>query len=129
MALNLLELKHEIKEIGRDALSPEHRHMLTVESGLTDAVIAGRGYRTVTRKAELKDLGFSETQHQVPGLLIPIYNAHGEVSLYQTRPNCPRIKKGKHIKYETLAGSHMVVDCHPSMRLRLLDPSVPLWIT
>ena len=59
--------------------------MLAVESGLSSEVIVARHYQTVTTKAELKSRGFSYSQCRVPTLLIPIYNVHGELTLYQAR--------------------------------------------
>ena len=103
--------------------------MLTVESGLSSEVIVARHYQTVTTKADLKSRGFADSQLRVPTLLIPIYSVHGELALYQARPDEPRIKNGKAIKYETLAGGRMVLDCHPSIRHQLANPNVPLWIT
>ena len=110
-------------------LSEGHWHMLTVESGLSSEVIVARHYQTVTTKADLKSRGFSDSQLRVPTLLIPIYDVHGELALYQARPDEPRIKNGRPIKYETLSGGRMVLDCHPSIRHQLANPTVPLWIT
>ena len=67
--------------------------------------IAERGYKTVTTKAALKDLGFSANQQLVPALLIPISNVHGEVAGYQSRPDKPRVRDGKPVKYETWPAS------------------------
>ena len=106
-----------------------HKKMLVEESGISLEVVQKRGYRTVETKAELKRLGFSEAQCGVPGLLIPIWGPLGEIVLYQYRPDIPRIREGKPVKYEAPSGSRMVLDVHPSMRDKLGDPSVPLWIT
>ncbi len=106
-----------------------HKKMLIEESGISLDVIERRGYRTVEKKAELKRLGFSDAQCGVPGLLIPIYGPSGEVVLYQYRPDEPRIKDGKPVKYETPSGSRMTLDVHPFARKMLGDPSVPLLIT
>ena len=110
-------------------LSDSHWQMLIKESGIQPETVAARGYRTVTKKSQLKDLGFKDCQCGVPALVIPVYSPFGEFALYQARPDTPRIKAGKPIKYETLAGSRMVLDCHPSLRHRLRDPAIPLWIT
>ncbi len=110
-------------------LSDNHRRMLTEESGIAPEVIEVRGYRTVHKKAELKRLGFSEAQCGVPGLLIPIRSPAGEIVLYQYRPDAPRIKDGKPVKYETPSGSRMALDVHPFARGMLGDPSVPLFVT
>jgi Domain of unknown function (DUF3854) len=115
---------------GRGRLSPSHRRMLFEESGIGARVVVKRGYRTVTRKAELERLGFGRSQRNVPALLMPIYSPTGEIVLYQSRPNEPRIgKRGKPIKYETPSGVSMALDVHPFCRERLGDPTAPLFIT
>ena len=73
-------------------LSKEHRTMLEAESGIRPDVIETRGYRTVTDAAELKRLDFSPKQQSVPALLIPIFSPTGEVKLYQSRPDTPRLE-------------------------------------
>ena len=77
----------------------------------------------------MKELGFADSQARVPALLIPIYNVLGDVVLYQARPNVPRIKDGKALKYETPAKARMALDVPPAARPKLGDPSVPLGIT
>jgi len=103
--------------------------MLEQESSIRPKVIEARRYRTVEKKAELERLGFGRAQRNVPGLLLPIYGPGGEISLYQFRPDEPRIKDGKPVKYETPGGSRMALDVHPFAREKLGDPSVPLFIT
>ncbi len=115
--------------MGSDALSPAHLHMLRVESGIKDEVIAARGYVTVTRKPELTRLGFSEAQAQVPGLLTPVWTVDGEVGNHQLRPDVPRLLKGKAVKYETPWRSRMRLDINPLARAWLRDMSRPLFIT
>jgi hypothetical protein len=44
--------------------------MLREESGISEEVIAARGYRTVTDHTDLSALGFSSRQLRVPGLLL-----------------------------------------------------------
>jgi hypothetical protein len=111
-------------------LYERHRRMLLEESGIEPVVAEARRYRTVEKKVELERLGFARAQCSVPALLIPIYSTRGEISTYQVRPDEPRInQEGKPVKYETPIGSRMALDVHPSMRDKLGDPSVPLWIT
>jgi hypothetical protein len=112
-----------------DCLSDKHLKMLTEESGISEEVIDARGYRTVGKKVELESLGFSKAQRNVPGMLIPIWGPHGEKVLYQYRPDEPRIKDGKPVKYETPPGSRMMLDVHPFAREMLSDPAVPLLVT
>src|SRR5215203_598010 len=111
-------------------LSPAHKQMLFKESVIDARVAVKRGYRTVTRKAELERLGFGRHQRNVPALLVPIYGLAGEISLYQLRPDEPRIgKRGKPVKYETPTGASMALDVHPVCQNRLGDPKTPLFIT
>lgn len=111
------------------SLAEHHERTLTEESGINPDVVEARRYRTVKKKAELKGLGFSDTQRTVPGLLIPVYSPSGEIATYQYRPDEPRIKDGKPVRYETPSGTRMVLDVHPFAQEMLVDPSVPLLIT
>jgi hypothetical protein len=114
----------------RKVLASHHETMLREESAITQEVIEARGYRTVETKSELQRLGFSNSQRNVPGILIPVYSPTGEIATYQYRPDLPRIDKdGKSVKYETPSGSRLVLDVHPFARERLGNPSVPLFIT
>lgn len=110
-------------------LSTAHRRSLVEESGISVEVVRERGYRTETVRARLTELGFSRNQSRVPALLIPVHTVHGEIGLYQARPDRPRIVKGKSIKYETPYRSRMVLDCHPAVRSMLGDPTIPLLVT
>lgn len=123
------------------SLSEKHLTMLRDESGIADAVIAARGYRTVTDAEELRTLGFSPAQCRVPGLLLPLHTTDGGNGLYVYRPDNPRVHvdkakrepDGSHpnkaIKYETPKGTGVRLDCPPACQPRLADPRVPLWIT
>lgn len=110
-------------------LLKHHETMLLDESAIAPEIVEERGYRSVEKKAKLKDLGFSEAQCNVPGLLIPVWGVNGEIATYQYRPDQPRIRDGKPAKYETPPGSRMVLDAHPRARKMLGDPKVPLLIT
>jgi Domain of unknown function (DUF3854) len=112
-----------------NSLAAHHRAMLEQESSITPEVIERRGYRTVKTKADLERLGFGRPQRNVPGLLLPIHGPGGEISLYQFRPDEPRIKDGRPVKYETPGGSRMALDAHPFAREKLGDPSVPVFVT
>ena len=112
-----------------EILSSKHEAMLLAESGIDPRLVASRGYRTVGTKAELERLGFGRSQRNVPGLLLPIHGPLGGIVSYQFRPDEPRIKDGRPVKYETLVGSRMVLDVHPETRDKLADPSVPLFVT
>jgi Domain of unknown function (DUF3854) len=115
---------------GHGRLSPAHKRMLFEESAIGARVAVKRGYRTVPSKAELEGLGFGRAQRSVPALLMPIHGPAGEIVLYQSRPDEPRIgKRGKPIKYETPSGAGVALDVHPFSRERLGDPTTPLFVT
>ena len=121
------------------ALSPAHQAIITASS-ISPEVAAARGYRSIPAGPEgigqLATLGFDSYQRRAPALLIPIYGVSGELVTYQIRPDNPRLKKskgkpgaGKALKYETPAGSRMVLDVPRAAHAQLKDPTVPLWIT
>lgn len=110
-------------------LSERHLTMLRDESGISNETLDARGCRTVNTKAVLKQRGFSDAQCNVPALLFPVWSVHGEIATYQARPDEPRLKNGKPIKYETPAGARLSVDVPPSVRGWLGDPRRPLFIT
>ncbi|MGH7169634.1 MAG: DUF3854 domain-containing protein, partial [Gemmataceae bacterium] len=110
-------------------LSAEHAALLAA-SAIDKEVIKARGYWTANAQADLLHLGFKLHQCQVPALVIPIRNVHGEISLYQSRPDEPRLgKNGKTIKYETPCGGRLVLDVPLMARPDLDDPKIPLFIT
>lgn len=76
--------------MGPDSLSAEHRRALLQGSAISPEVIAARGYRTVTCRKDLEDLGFngfSPAQQRVPGLLIPLHSPDSTPAGYQFRPD------------------------------------------
>lgn len=113
----------------RDKALLLHHEAMLHSSGISLEVAAARGYRSVTSCAELERLGFASKQRGVPSLLVPIYNVHGELAMYQSRPDSPRVQDGKAVKYETPFKARMCLDVHPSVREKLKDPQWPLFIT
>ncbi|MEZ4503005.1 MAG: DUF3854 domain-containing protein [Dehalococcoidia bacterium] len=113
---------------GQSTLAAHHREVLQ-SSGLDNVSIEERGYFTAERKSQLADLGFSRAQQLVPALVLPVISPHGEVVLYQARPDRPRVKNAKAVKYETLPGASMALDVPPRSRPLLGDPSIPLFVT
>lgn len=104
--------------------------MLVEESGIRPEVIAVRGYRTVTQKRQLEELGFAPAQRRVPTLILPIHGVGGQVVNHQSRPDAPRRgRDGQVIKYETPRGSHMMLDVPPVVHHLLPNPKVPLFVT
>ena len=110
-------------------LSAEHSRMLSEASGISDAVIAARGYRTASKKTQLQGLGFPASQRIVPALVLPVFNVHGELSTYQIRPDVPRFMNGRLVKYETPRGTQMTLDVSPTIREHIRDPTIPLFVT
>jgi len=109
-------------------LLPQHAELISA-SGISPEVAQTRGYRSVTSKSELRQLGFSAVQCRVPALLVPVWGVTGEVANYQARPDVPRIKDAKALRYETPANTKMVLDVHPHARQWLGDPGRPLFVT
>ncbi len=110
-------------------LGDRHQLQLEQESSISAEVIAARGYRTLTKKVDLERLGFGQAQRSVPALLIPVRWTENDAVLHQSRPDSPRLKAGKAIKYETPNGSSMRMDVSPVVKHLLSDPSTPLFVT
>ncbi|MDQ3754021.1 MAG: DUF3854 domain-containing protein [Acidobacteriota bacterium] len=122
-------------------LSDRHLKMLRDESGISNEVIAARGYRTVTNEKELIPLGFSTVQRRTPGLLIPGYAPDGSNSFNSFRPDAARVMENRRrrnpdgsfkqrvIKYETPSDSGLRVDCPPVCFEQIKDPNIPFWTT
>jgi hypothetical protein len=111
-------------------LAPRHRAELEQGSAIDPAIIAERGYRSLTA-ADLPALlpaAFEGAQRR-PGLLVPISSVHGTVGAWQIKPDQPRIINGKPVKYETARGASLCLDVPGRVRPLLGDPGVPLWIT
>jgi len=112
-----------------DTLLPQHARLIS-GSAIAPEVAEARGYRSITRKVDLRELGFADRQCRIPALLIPVWGGSGEVATYQSRPDEPRINEnGKAVKYETPSGTRMALDVHPQARQWIGDPSRPLLIT
>ncbi|MTA18788.1 MAG: hypothetical protein F2561_05760, partial [Actinobacteria bacterium] len=78
----------------------QHRDLL-IASAIDPLVAQERGYRSVTEKSTLQRCYFSKSQVRVPGLLIPLHSVTGQNAGYQFRPDSPRYRNGKPVKYET----------------------------
>ena len=137
------EVKSTARVTGAKApLHPTHRGMLE-RSGISEAVMDARGYRSLNRgsptdteqcKATLKRLGFASTAFKedtrFPGLLIPLHSPKGGVVSYQYRPDHPRRDdKGKLRKYEAVKGRASALDINPLLAAHATDPTVPLLVT
>ena len=121
-------MKHSADDYRDLNLLSHHAEMLAA-SAIAPEVAKARGYRSLDTKAELERLGFGRAQRRVPGLLIPIWGVHGEIASYQWRPDQPRVRKDRVVKYETPGGSRLVLDVPPGARPGLGGPDGPLFIT
>jgi Domain of unknown function (DUF3854) len=111
-------------------LLPHHLCMLRDGSGLSDEIIAERGYRSVTNATELRVLGFSARQAIVPALLIPLCDVTGRAGSYSLRPDVPRLNsEGGVAKYEQPSGCRPILDIPLRCRTAMTDPRVTLYVT
>jgi hypothetical protein len=104
-------------------LSTEDRHMLEVESSISPEYIAGRGYYTASRLADVPDV-FKGRQRRL-GLVIPTFSPSGATG-FRLRPKV-RISSGR--KYEQPFGVGSILDVHPFNLERVQDPHLELWVT
>jgi hypothetical protein len=104
-------------------LSEEHRRKLEVESSISPEYIAGRGYYTASRRADLPEV-FKGRQRRL-GLVIPTYSPSGAAG-FRLRPNNP-ISPGR--KYEQPYGVGSILDVHPFNLERVRNLDVELWVT
>jgi len=112
-------------------LSPAHQDKLFRQSGISVEVAAGRGYRTVTKDEDglnYRENGWGSLVRFMPALEIPIWTPNGRSSVPQLRPDNPRVRDGKVVKYEFPPGESLHLDVHPSLveRVKGLEP---LYIT
>lgn len=109
-------------------LLPHHAAELIDRSGIDPAIVASRGYRSVTA-AEAAALGFADYQARA-GLLMPQWTLAGAQVGYLLKPDVPRSKPdGKPLKYEAPEGSVSHFDIHPDALPALRDPSQPIDFT
>jgi hypothetical protein len=109
-------------------LAPQHAEMLAA-SRITPEHARARGYVTVDTKVRLDEVGITKAGRHVPGLLVPSLRPDGSTWGYQYRPDSPRLRDGKPVKYETPVGQRNGMDVPPGVGDRLGDPAVPLWVT
>lgn len=108
-------------------LSQAHWDELVTGSAIHPDVIEERKYASVPSH-KVPPQVFADYQ-QRDGLLIPIWNVHGQVISMQLKPNQPRVRHGKPIKYETAASTPQCIDVPTAALQYLGDPGTPLWIT
>jgi hypothetical protein len=108
-------------------LLPHHRQLIE-SSAISSEVAEARGYYSVSEPKELNGL-FSASQRRAPALVIPVWDVYGDRAFFQLRPDEPRVKNGRTLKYETPAAVRMALDVPPATRSHLHDPGFNLWIT
>ena len=118
------------RRAGGDAvINPDHLAMLAA-CGITADYAAKRGYETIDDKRRLAQIKIvQDARGHVPGLLVPMLRADGSTWGWQYRPDNPRIRDGKPVKYETPWGQPNGLDVPPGVGPMLGDPTIPLWIT
>jgi hypothetical protein len=109
-------------------ISPDHLDMLAA-SGITPEHAVMRGYETIADKRRLVDLKIVKDGRNVPGLLVPQLRIDGSTWGYQYRPDSPRLRSGRVVKYETPYQQRNGLDVPPGVGPMLGDPALPLWIT
>jgi hypothetical protein len=109
-------------------LSPSHEELLRA-SAIAPEIAQERGYSTITEPRDLTLEGYADWQALTPGVLVPMYDVIGANGSSQFRPDTPRLRDGKAVKYETPEGSNIILDVHPSRTQFLKQPDTALLIT
>jgi hypothetical protein len=115
--------------------------MLSVDSAISEAVIAARGYATlagIEGLDKLRALGFIYRNHipvfrrvNLPGLLIPCHSVDGQEPYAVFRPDAPNVDRttGKARTYEVPPGTRLRLDVPPLCRAQLGDATIRLYLT
>lgn len=110
-------------------MTPEHlAHLRT--SGLSDETIALAGlYSLRSPGAVAEALGYKAWRHGGGAIAFPIVRpGRADPELVRVRPDQPRIRKSKPVKYDQRRGTGVVVFYPPRTRAgRLADNSVCVW--
>jgi hypothetical protein len=112
-------------------LAYHHLFSLVAESGISEEVVAARGYWTATDPDDLVDLGFAKPQRRVPALVIPVRDVSGAVRFHRIRPDDPRVDRRRPdrvVKYEQPPSTPVILDVPPLAREGLGDVNRRLWI-
>ena len=116
------------RKIKLDRLSSEHQEYLRARA-VSDLISKQRGYTSIVTEKRLAEYGFNGRQLITPTLLIPIHGVDGKIRFYQHRPDEPRTKYNRVVKFETARGARMALDVHPAMLKRIGNPAIPKVIT
>jgi Domain of unknown function (DUF3854) len=112
-------------------IAPRHLAMLAA-SGITPEHAERRGYETVNDTRKLAERGITfprAVTERGAGLLVPMLDKRGSTWGYQFRPENPRERSGKTVKYETPPKQRNGFDIPPGVGPQLDDPTIPLFIT
>lgn len=112
-------------------INDHHLEMLAA-SGITPEHAELRGYQSLHEGnglAPLASINVVRPGRRYPGLLIPLLRADGSTWGHQYRPDNPRLRDGRPVKYETPYQQRNGLDIPPGVGPMLDDPSIPLWIT
>ena len=109
-------------------LSDAHREALA-RSGIDPERASGRGYETISDKRRLAELKITPDGRNIPGMLVPLLDVRGSTWGYQYRPDTPRLRGDRLVKYETPTGQRSGLDVPHGVGEQLGDPSIPLFVT
>ena len=107
----------------------DHHLDMLAASSITAEHASARGYETIRDPRRLAELGITKAGQRTQGLLVPQLRVDGSTWGYQYRPDSPRERNGKTVKYETPINQRNGIDVPPGVGPKLGDPSVPLWVT
>lgn len=110
-------------------LAERHLRELRDDSGIPEQLIAERGYRTVTDPGELLALGFDDYQARTPCLLVPLHGVDRSNGRYAIKPDSPRIRDAKLVKYDFQPGQKPIIDVPVRCLPTIADATVPLYLT
>jgi hypothetical protein len=109
----------------------EHHLQMLAASGITPEAAGLRCYETISAadKRRLSEVRITPAGRRIPGLLIPLLDIRGSVWGYQYRPDSPRLRSGKPVKYETPTDQRNGLDVPPGVGAQLGNPAVPMFVT
>lgn len=94
----------------------EHHRAMLAESRITPEHAAKRGYETISDPRKLAELGIAKAGWRTPGLLVPQLRPDGSTWGRQYRPDHPREREGRRVKYETPIDQRNGIDVPPRCR-------------
>jgi len=114
-------------------IEPRHARYFR-ERGIAPDVVKERGYKSITSPvdfpwAKMNGYNFVTGPQFGAGIYIPRHGVDRKPIAPQFRPDKPRIKDGKPVKYESPIASGAAIDVPPRSLSGLKDPAVPLIIT